>query len=51
MTNDAARRGDVAIIAIFLSALMFGLEISSVPVLLPLVGDLLGGSSPTRSGL
>lgn len=34
----------MAITAVCLSALMFGLEISSVPVILPIVGDVLHGS-------
>jgi EmrB/QacA subfamily drug resistance transporter len=37
-------RARTTIAAIFLSALMFGLEISSVPVSLPMIGKLLGGS-------
>ncbi|WP_216905709.1 MFS transporter [Nocardia noduli] len=41
MNNAPARRAELALAASFLSALMFGLEISSVPVVLPLVGDLL----------
>ena len=49
MTNDTeltkieAHRAGFAVAAIFASALMFGLEISSIPVILPLVGDALGG--------
>ncbi|MDX2683757.1 MFS transporter [Streptomyces sp. NY05-11A] len=40
----AAGRQAVGLIAICLAALMFGLEISSVPVILPTVGHALGGS-------
>jgi EmrB/QacA subfamily drug resistance transporter len=36
-------RNGIALAAICLSALMFGLEISSVPVILPIVGDTLHG--------
>src|SRR5262245_52790642 len=37
------RRTDLALVAICLSALMFGLEISSVPIVLPVIGDGLRG--------
>ncbi|WP_319451189.1 MULTISPECIES: MFS transporter [unclassified Mycobacterium] len=39
-TRRTPRRPGIAIAAIFLSALMFGLEISSVPVALPIIGEI-----------
>jgi EmrB/QacA subfamily drug resistance transporter len=43
MTLTHASRNGIALAALCLSALMFGLEISSVPVILPIVGDELRG--------
>ncbi|MFI5774232.1 MFS transporter [Streptomyces sp. NPDC051658] len=43
MTVSQTSRNQVALAAICLSALMFGLEISSVPVILPVVGKELHG--------
>lgn len=43
MTKGTSRHAGFAVAAVFLSALMFGLEISSVPMVLPVVGDVLGG--------
>jgi EmrB/QacA subfamily drug resistance transporter len=43
MKNGLVNRDGFAVAAVFLSALMFGLEISSIPVILPLLSDRLGG--------
>jgi EmrB/QacA subfamily drug resistance transporter len=43
MTHAPTRRNAVALAAVCLSALMFGLEISSVPVILPTLEHLLRG--------
>jgi EmrB/QacA subfamily drug resistance transporter len=43
MSFAPSGRDRIALAAVCLSALMFGLEISSVPVILPIVGDVLHG--------
>jgi MFS family permease len=44
MTLASARKDRLALLAICLGALMFGLEITSVPVILPTLERTLGGS-------
>src|ERR1051325_4096793 len=43
MTVAPARAQGIALAALCLSALMFGLEISSVPVILSVIGEVLHG--------
>ncbi|KVN32287.1 MFS transporter [Burkholderia pyrrocinia] len=43
MTSSASRRNAVALAAVCLTSLMFGLEISSVPVILPTLEHVLQG--------
>jgi len=43
MTLSSARKNTIALAAVCLASLMFGLEISSVPVILPTLEKVLHG--------